>query len=138
MAEINTKNKVDHPDYYNSGKIEVIDFIEDWGLGFHLGNAVKYIARYQYKYTDPRKKKEDLEKALWYLNRYVAHYESRELPPPCIGSIKVSEFCGEHQVRGGAIDVIMLICFANRTSPSNVVDNIVKAISRLQNVIDSL
>lgn len=35
---------VDHPSHYNSGKIEVIDAIEDWNLGFHLGNVVKYIA----------------------------------------------------------------------------------------------
>ena len=30
---------VNHPSHYNTGKIEVIDAIEDWGLGFALGNA---------------------------------------------------------------------------------------------------
>lgn len=51
---------VNHPSHYNSGKIEVIEAIEDWRLGFHRGNAVKYIARAGKK--DPRKEIEDLEK----------------------------------------------------------------------------
>jgi len=33
------KEVVNHPAHYNVGKIEVIDAIEDWQLGFHLGNA---------------------------------------------------------------------------------------------------
>lgn len=56
---------VNHPKHYNVGKIEVIDAIEEWKLGFHLGNAVKYIARAEHK----GKAVEDLEKALWYLQR---------------------------------------------------------------------
>lgn len=31
------------------GKIEVIDAIEEWKLGFSLGNAIKYIARAEHK-----------------------------------------------------------------------------------------
>ena len=58
---------VNHPSHYNLGKIEVIDAIEDWQLDFHLGNAVKYIARAGRK--DPAKTKEDLQKAIWYLQR---------------------------------------------------------------------
>ena len=61
------EEKVDHPIHYNAGRIEVIDFIEDQNLNFHLGNAVKYISRAGKK--DPKKFKEDLEKAIWYLNR---------------------------------------------------------------------
>ena len=61
------EEKVDHPSHYNAGRIEVIDFIEDQNLNFHLGNAVKYISRAGKK--DPKKFKEDLEKAIWYLNR---------------------------------------------------------------------
>ena len=59
---------VDHPSHYNTGKIEVIDFIEDQKLSFHLGNAVKYICRAGRK--DPAKIVEDLEKAVWYIRRY--------------------------------------------------------------------
>ena len=36
---------VNHPAHYTSGKIEVIDYIEDQKLPYHLGNAVKYISR---------------------------------------------------------------------------------------------
>lgn len=60
---------VNHPPHYTDGKIEVIDFIEDKRLGFHLGNAVKYIARAGKK--DPEKASEDLQKAIWYINRYI-------------------------------------------------------------------
>jgi len=34
-----------NPQHYTATKIEPIDAIEAWGLGFNLGNAVKYIAR---------------------------------------------------------------------------------------------
>lgn len=60
---------VSHPKHYNQGKIEVIEFIEDKKLGFHRGNAVKYIARAGLK--DPAKEIEDLEKARWYLAREI-------------------------------------------------------------------
>ena len=64
------EEKVDHPSHYNAGRIEVIDFIEDQNLNFNLGNAVKYISRAGKK--DPKKFREDLEKAIWYLNRELA------------------------------------------------------------------
>lgn len=60
---------VSHPSHYTDGKIEVIDYIEDKHLGFHLGNAVKYISRAGKK--DPNKLIEDLEKARWYLDREI-------------------------------------------------------------------
>ena len=34
---------INHPAHYTDGGIEVIDFIEAKGLGYHLGNALKYI-----------------------------------------------------------------------------------------------
>lgn len=61
------KDMVNHPPHYNIGKFEVIDVIEDWKLGFHLGNAVKYIARAQHKNNEI----EDLEKSIWYIKRKV-------------------------------------------------------------------
>lgn len=62
-------DSVNHPSHYNSGKIEVIEAIEDWALSFHLGNAVKYIARAGKK--NPDKLIEDLEKAIWYVRRQI-------------------------------------------------------------------
>lgn len=69
MTEKIKDDNVNHPSHYTFGNIEVIDAIEDWGLGYHLGNAVKYIARAGKK--DPTKTVEDLKKAIWYLNRYI-------------------------------------------------------------------
>lgn len=42
-----TKESVDHPAHYGGGEnpYECIRVVEAWGLGFHLGNAVKYTAR---------------------------------------------------------------------------------------------
>jgi len=52
------KDKINHPVHYNKGKIEPINVIEDWKLGFHLGNVIKYINRCNHK----NKKIEDLKK----------------------------------------------------------------------------
>lgn len=62
---------VNHPPHYTAGKFEVIDVLEDWELGFHLGNTVKYIARAGKK-GDAL---EDLKKARWYLDREIARLE---------------------------------------------------------------
>ena len=60
---------VNHPSHYTDGKFEVIEYIEDKNFGYHLGNAVKYISRAGKK--DPSKTKQDLAKAIWYINRYM-------------------------------------------------------------------
>ena len=56
---------VNHPKHYNQGKIEAIEFIEDQEFNFNVGNTVKYLCRYRFKGTPIQ----DLEKALWYLQR---------------------------------------------------------------------
>lgn len=62
--------KIDHPQHYGGDTTyETIKVIEAWGLGFHLGNAVKYISRAGKKDKDTTV--EDLEKARWYLDRYI-------------------------------------------------------------------
>lgn len=57
---------VNHPEHYTDGGIETIDFIEAKGLGYHVGNAVKYLSRAGKKNKDPR---QDLQKAAWYIRR---------------------------------------------------------------------
>ncbi len=57
-----------HSNHYKMLSIEPIDVIEDWGLDFNLGNAVKYIGRANHKGS----KRQDLEKAIYYLNRAVS------------------------------------------------------------------
>ncbi|MDD3040424.1 DUF3310 domain-containing protein [Bacteroides sp.] len=62
-------SNVDHPGHYNTGKIEVIDFIEDQDLNFSRGNALKYLCRAGKKNSS--KEVEDLQKAAWYINREI-------------------------------------------------------------------
>ena len=66
-------DEVSSPIHYLRGGIEAIDVIEAWGLGYHLGNAIKYICRAGHKpgvdgITD-------LKKAHWYLTRVIEEWE---------------------------------------------------------------
>ena len=67
------KEMVDHPKHYNMGKYEAIEVIEDWGIGFNLGNTVKYISRAGHK--DKVKVIEVLKKAAWNLDREIKRIE---------------------------------------------------------------
>jgi hypothetical protein len=61
------------PDHYGGdGNVyEVFNVLEAWGIDkdFYLGNVIKYIARAGKK--DSTKYKEDLQKALVYLERRI-------------------------------------------------------------------
>ena len=74
LADIERREVVAHPDYYKRGGIEAIDAIEAWGLGFCLGNVVKYIARAGHKTADGL---QDLQKAAWYLDREIKRINSK-------------------------------------------------------------
>ena len=67
------KEMVFHPDHYNK-VIEVINFIESWGLDFNEGNVVKYVTRHKLK-GNPL---EDLKKARFYIDRLIALQEREE------------------------------------------------------------
>ncbi len=67
---------IDHPPHYTFSPIEVIDVIESWRLGFHLGNVVKYVARSEHK----GQRLTDLKKAHWYLQREIERLEARCKP----------------------------------------------------------
>jgi len=58
------------PTYYQRGSCDVWDFIREQGLNFHLGNAIKYIARAGHK---TKSKIEDIEKAIHYLENELHH-----------------------------------------------------------------
>jgi DNA polymerase III delta subunit len=62
---------VNHPKHYGGedNPYEPIKIIEALDLNFHKGNALKYLVRAGKK--DPQKEVEDLEKAIWYLQREV-------------------------------------------------------------------
>ena len=67
-------NTVDHPEHYGGkdNPYEAIKIIEAWGLGFNLGNAVKYILRAGRKTGS---KDADLEKAIWYIRHELEFSE---------------------------------------------------------------
>ena len=62
-----SQDNINHPAHYTATAVEPINVIEEWQLGFHLGNCVKYLARCELK----GKPIEDLEKARWYLDREI-------------------------------------------------------------------
>jgi sulfur relay (sulfurtransferase) DsrC/TusE family protein len=68
MKKVQDREMVNHPDHYQGNKMEVIDVIEDYNLNFNLGNAIKYILRADNK--DNRK--QDLNKAIWYIQREIS------------------------------------------------------------------
>lgn len=67
---------VNHPSHYNYGEIEVIDFIEQVtkhynpNVAYHIGNAIKYLARSPHKNG-----KEDIQKAKWYIERAFENWD---------------------------------------------------------------
>lgn len=71
-ANKQTKEKFDnvnHPSHYvnHPSGVETINITREFE--FALGNAWKYLMRFRYK----GKPKEDLEKAVWYMNDYMTH-----------------------------------------------------------------
>lgn len=66
------EKKLIKPKHYES-QIEPIEFIEANNLDFAEGNVIKYVSRYKEKNG-----KEDLIKALYYLERLIERYDSIE------------------------------------------------------------
>lgn len=71
------KDVVNHPDHYNTGGIECIEYLKDnmsWQgyTGYLEGNCKKYLHRWRYK----QKPIEDLKKARWYLDRLIKELET--------------------------------------------------------------
>jgi hypothetical protein len=63
-----TPDLVNSPPHYQSPTgLEVVDVIEAFGLGWHLGNCVKYILRAGHKGDALT----DLKKARWMLDRHI-------------------------------------------------------------------
>jgi len=73
--QITEREMVNHPDHYQgSGGMEVIDIIENYDLGFSLGNAIKYILRSNKKGSA----NQDLKKAIWYIQREISNLVEEE------------------------------------------------------------
>lgn len=67
--------QVNHPAHYNQSGVECIDAIDaaveglDPREAFCVGTAIKYLWRFKHK----GKPVEDLQKAMWYINRLIDH-----------------------------------------------------------------
>jgi hypothetical protein len=66
-------SSVNHPKHYNShpSGVECITIAE--GFNFNIGNAIKYVWRAGLK---GERDIEDLEKAVWYINREIERLKS--------------------------------------------------------------
>lgn len=69
------KEYVNHPTHYKGNNLEAIDVIEDFNLNFNLGNCLKYVLRSGKKSNSI----EDLNKAIWYLQREIDNLEKGTL-----------------------------------------------------------
>jgi len=65
---------VRRPEHYARLRPEPLEVIEEWGLNFHRGSALKYIARAGHKGDEI----EDLDKARQYLEREIAMLRRRQ------------------------------------------------------------
>lgn len=77
------------PPHYTDLKPEPIEAIEGWGLGFCLGNCLKYIARAGRKSAETEL--EDLKKARWYLDRAILGLQSETMQPISIPSVSPAQ-----------------------------------------------
>lgn len=60
--------------HYKATKIQPIEVIWDWDLGFELGSALKYIQRHKKKGGA-----EDIKKAVHYLEMYLLKQNSESM-----------------------------------------------------------
>ena len=58
---------IHNPSHYTMNTIQPIDIIEDYNLGPHEANVIKYVLRAPYKGMELK----DLKKARWYLDRKI-------------------------------------------------------------------
>ena len=73
VNNVTKEDEVNHPKHYNSYSFEVVDVIDEVVPNYpasysgHIQNAIKYIFRAPFKGT----LKDDLKKAVWYLNHAI-------------------------------------------------------------------
>ena len=131
---------VNHPAHYGGADnpYEAIKVIEAWGLGFHLGNSVKYIARAGKKGDDYIQQElggkhtlEDLQKAQWCLQRRIerlggAPEEKRNIS----GAIEL--------LRVAASELVMAAEHAESTGDAYVAENKRKVALRIHRFFKEL
>lgn len=87
------KDMVNHPPHYE-GKVECIDALESATAGLEgieavdTANAIKYLWRWKKKNG-----KEDLKKAIWYINHLLQHLGEPEEKPKELPQPQLSDVC---------------------------------------------
>lgn len=82
-----------NPAYYKGEKIECIEVIEQLNLPFHLGAVLKYIWRAGKKGD----LLEDLEKAQWFLSRYISNERERRAMSSSATNVERDVCCMEQE-----------------------------------------
>lgn len=95
-----------NPNHYKNRKHECIEFTRL--LNFNLGNAFKYIWRFEHKNG-----KEDLEKALWYLRDQIGNMQTMLNPMPAKYYLMAdkAECCGFEHAHLNALDGVLYAAY---------------------------
>lgn len=142
--KVDKEDMVNHPSHYTSGRFEVIDYIiQEYGWDFLPQNVIKYISRAGLK-SDPNmtkdeKKLEDLQKALWYLDKYIdeltkPHYYEKD--------ISVADYAEDKKLSWNLTDVLYSLYMANFESKEGNIrmekEHLLKAKESLEGEINNV
>ena len=64
------EDKINSPNHYTQGKIEVIDFIIDQRMGYLTASAIKYLSRWEHKHKGDGQI-DDLRKARFFIEKQI-------------------------------------------------------------------
>lgn len=114
-----------NPNHYKNRKHECIEFTRL--LNFNLGNAFKYIWRFEHKNG-----KEDLEKAVWYLQDQIRTMPAMPIITPRSYDLMVdkAECCGFEYTHLKALDGVLYAAFAKNY------ESLSMAINRVERLIE--
>lgn len=113
-------DSVNHPSHYTDGKYETIEFIEEYGMRTHIGNAIKYASRAGKKDEDAYV--EDLKKGLWYLHRYNC--------PPKKKHIDVLDYCKDKKLPDELTNVLIAISRENYVEAERVLRKYIEELKK--------
>lgn len=103
-----------NPAYYRDGAYEMIDLIEDQGLDYLLGNAVRIIYKANKTAGSGQKIIDSLNKACWYIDRCIGRCEQGKWKPQSsVPEISVENFCSTSNLSEWQSKAIQLICSFN-------------------------
>lgn len=113
-------DSVNHPLHYTDGKYETIEFIEEYGMLTHIGNAIKYTSRAGKKDEDAYV--EDLKKGLWYLHRHNC--------PPKKKHIDVLDYCKDKKLPNELTNVLIAISRENYVEAERVLRKYIEELKK--------